>query len=372
MDIGGAELLDVDLFHELNAQGYSVDIMSVYSKEHAYHEKTVRSSIPNIFFLGMKPSFSKYFFIWYSLKLAFLIYYKGYSVMLTSLTQTNFLGATARLFSSCSHIIGVHYVFNNKYNNSIYERLMPLLFSEKKTFFYAVSEYAKDAWVEHAKISENRVNVVYNYIDKDKVLTNLSKNSQTLVNDIKINSSTKIVVNIGRICSQKNQLLVVDALKHDLIDKNIVILFIGLVDYDVQGTKAMYQKIEQTIKNLNLNNHVRFLGYQSNIESIIRNCDLLVHTTNREAFGLVLLETMILGIPIISTNVEAIPEILKGTKYVLIPPNDVDRLREVILKHFEISLEERRKIILSGKAKAKEFTKKGKRVGEIMSIIKKT
>ena len=371
IDIGAAELLDVTLSRELEAQGYSVDLMSIYSKEYAYSGNFNKNSISNISFLGLKPGFSKFLFILYVLKLAFLIHYKGYNILQTSLTGATFLGATARLFSKCGHIVGIHQVYTKKYNNSTYERLAPLLFSKKRTLFYAVSNYAKEAWVKYAKISEDRISIVYNYIDKDIVLKTSNKDSERLMNEIKINSSSKLIINVGRVCSYKNQWLVVDALKHDLIDKNIVLLFAGSLDYNVQGTKAMCRKIEQIINKFNLNRHVVFLGYQNNIDSIISNSDLLVHSTNRESFGLVLVESMLLGTPIISTNVEAIPEVLKGTRYTLVPPNDSGRLREAVLNHFEISSKKQHKMIRSGKIRAKEFTKKGKRVGEIISLIKR-
>ena len=165
--------------------------------------------------------------------------------------------------------------------------------------------------------------------------------------------------------------MIVDALKYDLLDKNIVLLFVGSVDYNVQGTKFMCRKIKQTIKDFNLNSHVCFLDYQSNIGPIVSDSDLLVHSTNREAFGMVLVESMLLGTPIISTNVEAIPEILKGTKYALVPPNDSNRLRESILNHFKKSFKKQREIVCSGEVRVKEFTKKGKRVREIISLIER-
>ena len=136
INYGAAELLDVSLFHELKALGFSVDLMSIYAKEYAYLESTDEINFPGVYYLGLKPGYSKISLIYYTFKLTLLIYLRRYYVLQTSLRQVSFLGALARFFSGCHQIVGIHEVYSEEDNNSLYERLMPYLFSKKKTLFY--------------------------------------------------------------------------------------------------------------------------------------------------------------------------------------------------------------------------------------------
>ena len=58
--------------------------------------------------------------------------------------------------------------------------------------------------------------------------------------------------------------------------------------------------------------------------------DLLVHSTITEAFGLVLLEAMSLGLPIVSTRVEAIPEIVPEPDNFLVDHNDSESFKKFV------------------------------------------
>jgi glycosyltransferase involved in cell wall biosynthesis len=58
-----------------------------------------------------------------------------------------------------------------------------------------------------------------------------------------------------------------------------------------------------------------------------------VHPARWEGFGLALLEAMLARLPIIASAVSAIPEIVvDGTTGILIPPDDVPRLRDAICR----------------------------------------
>ena len=389
INYGGAELLDVRLYHELRDLGFDVNLMSIYAKEYAFLGRDDSKNFPEVSYLGLRPGFSKASFVYYVIKLSLLMHTKGFKIIQTSLTPATFIASLARLFSGCKHIVGIHEVFSRQNNKSIYERFMPHLFSRKKTFFYSVSDYAKKAWVNFSKVSSHRVSVIYNDVEEEKLFYNDQIFYKELIDSYKINTNTKVIINVGRISADKNQLLLIDSLKNDLIESNIVLIFVGQIDdgqtslkkpfsrrpalnvgnNKIEKTIEMRSKIEKLINKYNLKSHVHFLDYQKNVAEYIFSSDLLVHTTKREAFGIILVEAMVLGTPIISTNSEAIPEILKDTKYSLINSNDTEQLRKSILRHFELSSEKLNEIVNSGKNRAKKFTKKGRRASQIIQII---
>ena len=81
------------------------------------------------------------------------------------------------------------------------------------------------------------------------------------------------------------------------------------------------------IKKNNIQSNIRFCGFREDLKEIMSISDLFVHSTLTESFGLVLLEAMREGLPIVSTNVDAIPEILSEPDNYLVDINELKPLK---------------------------------------------
>lgn len=66
---------------------------------------------------------------------------------------------------------------------------------------------------------------------------------------------------------------------------------------------------ESLCRDLGLCDDMRFVGKQEQIEEILAIADLFILTSEYESFGLVALEAMAAGVPVISTNAGGLPEI---------------------------------------------------------------
>jgi glycosyltransferase involved in cell wall biosynthesis len=85
------------------------------------------------------------------------------------------------------------------------------------------------------------------------------------------------------------------------------------------------------VLRLGLDNAVRLLGYRADPLSIVDAGDLLVLPSLAEPFGLVLLEAMALGKPVIATNAGGPREIVRpGETGLLVPPANPDALAQAI------------------------------------------
>ena len=79
--------------------------------------------------------------------------------------------------------------------------------------------------------------------------------------------------------------------------------------------KAFTQDIENEIKKLfEKNNNVYFLGYQKNVYSYISRMDYLALLSDREAWGLVISEALILGVPVLVTNFDGVDKQIEDKK----------------------------------------------------------
>ncbi|MBY6035717.1 N-acetyl-alpha-D-glucosaminyl L-malate synthase BshA [Fictibacillus nanhaiensis] len=66
----------------------------------------------------------------------------------------------------------------------------------------------------------------------------------------------------------------------------------------------------ELVRELNLEEDVLFLGKQENVGELFSICDLKLLLSEKESFGLVLLEAMACGVPVIGTRIGGIPEVI--------------------------------------------------------------
>ncbi len=69
--------------------------------------------------------------------------------------------------------------------------------------------------------------------------------------------------------------------------------------------------VNKQIKKLGLRDQVILLGKQENLHELYAISDACVLMSEKESFGLVLLEAMVHGVPCIGTNIGGIPEVIQ-------------------------------------------------------------
>lgn len=143
---------------------------------------------------------------------------------------------------------------------------------------------------------------------------------------------------------------VVMAARFDLI-KNHENLFkaINSIKDDIPIALSLYgenitadnQDLVDLIHKYELNNHIFLKGVDPYLRNNFLNYDLLVLSSNSEAFPLVIPEAMICGVPCIASSVGDIPDII-GTLGWLVPPKDSNKLSEALLESYNAWLNKER------------------------------
>ena len=97
--------------------------------------------------------------------------------------------------------------------------------------------------------------------------------------------------------------------------------------YVLAGAGPLRDALEGAARDLGVGGRVHFLGWRDDTPAIFAALDVLLAPSLWEGFGLVFLEAMALGVPVISTCISAIPEVIvDGETGWLAPPTDVNAL----------------------------------------------
>ena len=89
-------------------------------------------------------------------------------------------------------------------------------------------------------------------------------------------------------------------------------------------------------KQMNVENEVQFLGASSNPFPYVKNADYFVLTSDVEAQPLVVLEALLLGIPVIATDIPAVKDIvIEGENGYIVPKDSIkiaEKIEEIIVQ----------------------------------------
>jgi glycosyltransferase involved in cell wall biosynthesis len=122
----------------------------------------------------------------------------------------------------------------------------------------------------------------------------------------KIKNNTNNIVCIGRLCEQKGQILIVEAL--NLLKMKNIDFHLTLV-----GDGEMRTDIEDKINQHKLDEHVSITGWMSSdrVKEEILKAKFTILPSFAEGLPVVIMESMSLEIPVISTFIAGIPELIK-------------------------------------------------------------
>lgn len=142
----------------------------------------------------------------------------------------------------------------------------------------------------------------------------------------KIPKTSRQLVCVGRLCEQKGQLLLIDALKQ-LLDEGVKCNLV------LAGDGPMRADIEHRIRHYQLEHAITITGWVSGeeVKALLINSRGMVLPSFAEGLPVVIMEALALRRPVISTYVAGIPELIQpGKNGWLTPPGDVVSLKNAM------------------------------------------
>lgn len=99
------------------------------------------------------------------------------------------------------------------------------------------------------------------------------------------------------------------------------------------GDGPEMSRVEREVVKLGLEGKVQFLGSQESVQEILQTVDVFLLPSAQESFGLVALEAMACGVPVICSRVGGLPEVVKhGETGYLAEVGDIQGMSEFVLK----------------------------------------
>ena len=218
-----------------------------------------------------------------------------------------------------SHSLGV---FLEGYNNERTD--CEKIIMTASNYITASTNYENILISESYKIDREKIKIIKPGVDE-----NLFSSDPNI-------SRENIFLSIGRIQQQKKQLEAIEFLNDfTKVEKDFKCYFIG--GPSGSSGEDYFLELKETVKELNLESHVEFLGNlpQSKIIELLNSSKLLIHTSEYETFGLVAIEAHSAGVPVVSINQGSFKEIIDNNINGYIAESFKDQyLNEFILKIF--------------------------------------
>ena len=182
--------------------------------------------------------------------------------------------------------------------------------------FLAVSRALADHLVRECRLPASRVQVVPNGIDTARFAPAASPALRSARG-----STVGVLTRLDARKGLPHLLRAMAQLRPDLPDAQLVI----------GGDGEDRSALEREVDSLGLRGRVEFVGAVDDAAQFYRRLDLFVLPSLDEAFGLVLLEAMAAGLPVVGTRVGGVPEILEdGAQGRLVAPADSQALAGAI------------------------------------------
>jgi glycosyltransferase involved in cell wall biosynthesis len=179
----------------------------------------------------------------------------------------------------------------------LYERFgMKRRYTQCHNHFIAVSDYYKQYLKATLGVADGDITMLHNAIDLARFTPNGDKKAPT--------TKTIKLVSVGSLIPVKGHELlleVVGELRQRGYDPQLTLV----------GDGSEYERLSMRANTLGIGTHVHFAKHVHDVETYLRDADIYVHSALRESFGLVLIEAMACGTPVVTTDAGGNRELIR-------------------------------------------------------------
>jgi colanic acid/amylovoran biosynthesis glycosyltransferase len=230
----------------------------------------------------------------------------------------------------------------------------PVLLPEKlgaAAFVVTVSDFNREHLVRVARVPSDRLHVLHPWVERVEADVGSRRSSPDRFR----------ILSVGRLVEKKGHDVLIEACRR-LVDRGCPI------ECEIVGDGPLRPELESRIARLGLGSVVRLAGPLSHadVELRLREADVFVlacrvgRDGDRDGMPVAIAEAMATGLPVVSTRIGGIEELVRDGTGLLVPPDDPDALANTIGQLVEAGAETRERMGLAGReVVAADFTVPG-------------
>ncbi len=176
-------------------------------------------------------------------------------------------------------------------------------------------------------VNESHVTTIYNGIEVDGIEARPTQEKQS--------GEPVVLAMVSRLSTKKNHSRVIKAIRQ-VVDKGVA------VKLKIIGDGVLRDELEQLVDELDLRSYVSFEGFCSDVQGALEDVDVFMLPSFREGFAIALLEAMLFGKPVITSNRDGMSEALGDENCgVLVNPSDPSDIANAIVQLASLTHEQR-------------------------------
>lgn len=208
----------------------------------------------------------------------------------------------------------------------VYQRSFDYVLGRYADKGIAVSQSVKTFMVDGRHIPEHKIDIIYNgapikdFVKRDDDAIQIEKKK------LGIPSNVPVIATIGRMDEQKGN--------HYLLEAVRIILKKGYqAKFILAGDGPLLEYLQSKCKQLDISDHIIFTGHYKDIPLLQSLIDIQVFPSLWEGTPLTIFEAFAMGLPVVSTNVDGLGEVVKNNVTGLVVlPRDSRALADKILE----------------------------------------
>lgn len=231
---------------------------------------------------------------------------------------------TAVIYSDVVGEVAVRAIKSDRYLMFYHHGAMRQVYHDKIAYkksknIIAVSEHQAEALRAFHPAYKNKIVAVHNLTDIDGIRKKAVASPEENLDSTKFH-----IVSVGRVSHEKGMDIAVLTCA-ELVKKGY-----DNICWWIVGDGPAMQEVKNAIGELNMEEYVIMTGMKKNPYPYIRQADLYVQPSRFEAFGLTIVEAMILGKPVVATNSMGACEIIDNGRNGILCEADANKMEEQI------------------------------------------
>ncbi|WP_137285798.1 glycosyltransferase family 4 protein [Halorussus salinisoli] len=182
----------------------------------------------------------------------------------------------------------------------------------------AISTEMQDQLIERYRLSPEQVTLIHHGVDTDRFCPRTESHPA-------VSEENLTLLFVGRLITRKGA--------------DLALRSVGEMEYDnvellIAGAGRREPRLRQLAAELGVSDRVRFLGFvpDADLPLLYASADVLLFTSNYEGFGLVFLEAMASGTPVVGPPVGGIPDVVRDGESGYIVPRRATAIAETVTR----------------------------------------